>query len=278
MDVNLKTALVTGGASGIGAGIGAALLAGGARVILVDRNARTLEQTQIALRSEGDVHVRTLDVTSRDDVAALAAEVDATFGGVDILCNNAGVGGLGQMFGAGYEDWDRVLGVNLGGVINGIVEFVPRMIAHGRGGHIVNTASMAGLTSLPGVFGIYSTSKFAVVGLSGSLRKTLADKRIGVSVLCPGLVRSSIVQNENSHQADDPEVRAVLDQTQNIHAQGMDPMEVGNHVVAGIRSNQPYILTHGEFRDDLAAEYRAIIESFDSAATANQPEIAYFKN
>ena len=132
-----------------------------------------------------------LDVTDRKAMERAADETQRVFGKVHLVCNNAGVSIFGPMDQATYEDWDWIMGVNVDGVINGIQSFVPRIKAHGEGGHIVNTASMAGLIVGPG-FGIYSASKFAVFGLTSSLRYDLAPHNIGVSVLCPGFVRSNI--------------------------------------------------------------------------------------
>ncbi|HLY57517.1 MAG TPA: SDR family oxidoreductase, partial [Stellaceae bacterium] len=157
--------------------------------------------------------------------------------------------------------WDRALGVNFGGVVNGVKVFVPLIRAHGEGGHIVNTSSMAGIVPLPGEGGAYTTAKFAVRGLTESLRLSLAPEGIGVSCLCPGLTRSRIMQGPDEGgtglaREGDPTVLF------NSLEGAMDPLEVGAAVVRGIRENQPYILTHGEFRDEVAGLSAALLDAF----------------
>ena len=182
-DLTGKCAFVTGGASGIGFGMAEALAGAGMKVVIADIEANALEQAAAKLKSSGAaVHAIQLDVTDRAAMESAAADAEEAFGAVDVVCNNAGVCWRGFMTDASYDDWDWVLGVNLGGVVNGIRTFVPRLIARGEGGHVVNTASMAGLMASPGN-SVYCTSKFAVVGLSEGLRKELAPKGIGVTVL-----------------------------------------------------------------------------------------------
>jgi NAD(P)-dependent dehydrogenase (short-subunit alcohol dehydrogenase family) len=165
---------------------------------------------------------------------------------------------------ATYDDWDWVLGVNLGGVINGIVTVVPRMIAHGRGGHVVNVSSIGGLAAL-GVAGVYCTSKFAVVGLSEGLRSDLAEHGIGVSVYCPGPVKSNIGEAGAKRPAElgdtgyarpqdaGPPKGAIFDNNS-----WMDPEEAGRRILAGVKDDQLYILSHPELREAVRERHDAI--------------------
>ncbi len=183
-----KTAFVTGGASGIGLGMAEAFLAAGMNVVIADLRPDHVESALQRLDRSGartHVHAIELDVTDREAFARAADEAETVFGNVHVLCNNAGMGILGPVTLARYDDWDWGLGVLLGGVVNGIQTFLPRLIAHGEGGHIVNTASMAGVVPIPGA-AIYITAKAAVIGLSEALRSELAGEGIGVSAFCPG--------------------------------------------------------------------------------------------
>jgi len=186
-----KVAFVTGGASGIGLGIVKAFLGAGMRVVIADISDRHLDGTREEFEGDEVVHIIKLDVTDRAAMKAAAEETVARFGAVHVLVNNAGVGVLGPIELAGYDDWDWSMGVNLGGVFNGIHEFLPKLLEHGDGGHIVNTASKAALIPIPNC-SFYCAAKAALVGLSESLRGELGPKGIGVSVFCPGPVRSNI--------------------------------------------------------------------------------------
>lgn len=271
VEISGSTAFVTGAGSGIGAGIVEALLRENARVIAADVDEHGLARTQQMLGGLGEVHTRVLDVTDRTAVADAAAEMKRRFGGIDILCNNAGIGPLSPMFGEGYRFWDKVLDVNLGGVVNGIVSFVPDMVERGRG-HIVNTASFGGMLPGGGMFGIYVTSKFGVVGLSAALRETLAESGIGVSALCPGLIATGIASNaRRAGHSPVAEELGMADAAEKVLETGLAPIECGRMVVEGIRANSPYIFTHGEYRDQLAAHFESILSCFPAGATADTP-------
>jgi NAD(P)-dependent dehydrogenase (short-subunit alcohol dehydrogenase family) len=254
-----KTAFVTGGASGIGLALAQTFLANEMNVVVADIRQDHLGEARNRLaHAPSRVHFLRLDVSHRAGMAAAAEEAERVFGHIHVLCNNAGVGDSAPIDVAGYADWDWVLGVNLGGVINGIVEFVPRMKAHGEGGHIVNTASIHSFLALPAWGGIYSTSKFAVRGLSESLRLALAPFNIGVSVLCPGLVQTNI---GDSAKLRPPSLHSSTSSSEPRHSTaqispptaeaGMDPMAVAESVLDAVRRNQFYILTHGEHEAEL---------------------------
>ena len=193
-DLAGRTAFVTGGANGIGLGLARALLAEGCKVAIADIREESIEQA-VKMLDTGEVIGVPLDVSSRDGFARAADQAEAALGPVSLLFNNAGINLFQTIDESSYDDWDWVLGVNLHGVINGVVTFVPRMKERGEGGHVVNTASMAGFLAGP-VPGIYNCSKFAVRGLSESLCYSLVPHGIGVSVLCPGLVKSYIYASD----------------------------------------------------------------------------------
>jgi NAD(P)-dependent dehydrogenase (short-subunit alcohol dehydrogenase family) len=208
-----------------------------------------------------EVHAIKLDVSDRAAMEQAAVESERVFGKVHIVCNNAGINLFNDIGDAKYSDWDWILGVNLGGVINGVQTFVPRIKAHGEGGHIVNTASMAAFLAGPGA-GIYTCSKFAVRGLTESLRYSLAPHGIGVSVLCPGLVKSAIYQSERIRPehlrgtSTDPSFLARLAE---VHEFGMPPEEVGAKVLRGIERNDLYIFSHSEFKEELREIFAGIL-------------------
>ena len=274
-----KVAFITGGASGIGFGMAQAFLRSGMKVIIADILQERLDEAArlLARGTNRDFHVLKVDVTDRAMMAGAAAEAERTFGKVHVLCNNAGVYGNLPMETASYEDWDWVLGVNLGGVVNGIASFVPKMIAHGEGGHIVNTSSMAGIIPLPCGGGLYSTSKFAVRGLTESLRLALSVYNIGVSVLCPGMVRTRIMEAERHRPGHGAETAALdspgRDEWQSTFDMGggMDPLELGERVLLGIQRNDAYILPHGEFKEEVQGLFDEIISGFPEGQKIDDP-------
>ena len=275
MDIEGKVAFVTGGASGIGFGIARQLVANGAKVVLADLRQDHLAQAleYFAERQEArNVYGIRLDVTDRAGYAAAADEAEAQFGPVDILVSNAGVGLEGPLEKASYADWDFGIGVNLGGVINGLQTFSPRMRARGTG-HIVNTASLAGLVSMPSFLAIYATAKSAVVALTESTREGLAQFGIGTSVLCPGPIKSNIhqtAQNRPEHLRGGSgfgDSEALLSQ-RTVSDLWMEPVEVGEMVVRAIRDNLLYVITHGEWRDAVVARSEAILAAMPKSTNA----------
>jgi len=264
-DVRGSVAFVTGGASGIGLGITGALLEAGAKVVIADLRQDHIDAARQALGrwvESGQLHAIRLDVTDRAAMAAAADESERAFGNVQILVNNAGVGIQGPYKGITYADWDFGMGVNLGGVINGLQTFVPRMRAHGAGGHIVNTASLAALVPMPAQFVVYVAAKAAVVTISETLRGELAPDQIGISVLCPGPVRTNIhevAQNRPAQFGVSDAFRAAesAGATKVPFPSMLEPAQVGELVLNAIRNDQLYIITHGEWRPMAEARYAA---------------------
>jgi len=268
-DLRDKVAFVTGGASGIGIGLARALLAEGMRVAVADVRAGALDAAVEPLIAAGaKLLPMQLDVTDRRAWRAAAERVSRQLGSVQLLCSNAGVNFIGPTQQATFEDWDFCLGVNLGGAINAVRTFVPAMLAHGQGGHVVVTASVAGLFA-GSASGCYATSKFALVGLAESLRADLAAHAVGVSVLCPGPVQSELFESTAAVRPSAlaatgsvPVIPAGVRREETpIFATALTPEEVGRLVVRGIRRNDLYILTHAEIRPMLEARAAALLAS-----------------
>ncbi len=247
-----KTAFITGGAGGIGLGMARAFAAEGMRVALAD-----LHEVDVSLFEPGAAISVPVDVTDVESVRTAVATTIDRLGPIDVVCANAGIGGGGGHVAVDeYEVWDRVMAVNLDGVVHTVKSTVPAMRERGTGGHVVITSSVAGITALPFEFGAYTTSKFAVRGLGESLRLSLAEDGIGVSILCPGLTNTGILDETN----DDGNL-----EFERVEG-AMNPIEVGWAVVRGIRENAPYILTHGEFAD----EFRSLFDEILAAVPTDQ--------
>jgi NAD(P)-dependent dehydrogenase (short-subunit alcohol dehydrogenase family) len=259
-----KTAFISGGASGIGFGIAQALRGEGMNVVIADVNEANMADARAKVDRDDKFVFLTVDVTDRHSVADAAASATEAFGDIHVLCNNAGVAGGGAVADPAFDDWDRAMAVNLGGMVNVAKIFVPLIRAHHNGGHVVNTSSAAGLTALPNEGGAYSTAKFAIRGLSESLRLSLAPEGIGVSCLCPGLTRTRILDAPPREDGDGKAMAAEGDPDVlfNTMEGAMEPIEVGYAVVRGIRENAPYILPHGEFHDEMKMLFDEILEAF----------------
>ncbi len=269
-----KTAFVSGGASGIGLGLGRAFAASGMKVMLADIEAAPLDAAVRGLVAAGaQVKGVVCDVADRAAVERAASETFAAFGKVHVVCNNAGVGVGGasadQMSPA---DWEWAIGVNLMGVIHGVAAFLPRIRTQGEGGHIVNTASMAGMVSSP-MMAPYNVTKFAVVTLSETLAAELAGTGIGVSVLCPGWVNTRIDESGRNWPArfgpmrtPTPTALARRAQLKELLRAGMNPDEVAARVVAAIHDNDLYVFTHPEMRGALEDRFRRVLAAYDKAA------------
>jgi NAD(P)-dependent dehydrogenase (short-subunit alcohol dehydrogenase family) len=270
-DLQGKVAFITGGASGIGFGMAKAFSAAGMRVAIADVEQSALDRAKAELhQTRADSIAVQVDVTDRDAMEEAAQRTEAAFGRVHVVCNNAGVSSAGLLDEVTYDDWDWTLGVNLGGVVNGVQTFLKRIKSHGEGGHIVNTASMAGLIGpLADKGGIYRVSKFAVVALTESLRYDLAPHGISASVLCPGLINTNIASSERNRPvrfgqgpSESPEEAARAARFAEALTGAMEPAEVGEKVLEGIRRNQLYILTHPEWKPFVERRNRKLDEAF----------------
>lgn len=261
-----KHAFITGGASG--AGLGQAKVFGGAgcRVTIADIRPEAIEAALAELRGRGiEAHGITLDISDRGAFALAADEAEATFGPLHMLFNTAGVSIFGPLEQATYDDYDWIVNVNWWGVVNSMQTWVPRMLKHGEGGHIVNTASLGCFVANSGA-GIYSATKFAVHGITMAMRDALKDKGIGVSVLCPANIRSNIAESvktrpahlsRSGYQVDEREIAALHE----IYAQGMDPEELAGHVKAAILENRFYIIPYPEARPMLEAIFQQALDA-----------------
>ncbi len=273
-----KVAFITGSASGIGLGIAHALAARGMKIVLADIETDALDRARIDLEErQAEVIAIPLDVSDRAAVQDAAQTAVAAFGKVHVLCNNAGVSRSVALDEATGTDWDWVVGVNLGGAINGLLAFVPLIKSHGEGGHIVNTSSMSGLRYAPGRGqGIYSTTKHALIGMSEALCADLAPHDIGVSVLCPAFVKTQMPHSGRNRPArfggpqvpqrrpDDPLLLGA------IH--GKEPDLVGEYVATGIERNQLHILTDASERTEVEARLDKIRSALDYTAQRDARE------
>jgi len=262
-----KVAFVTGGASGIGLGIARVLAARGAQVVLADLRQDHIDRALAGFAGgerSNAVSALQLDVTNREQYHEAAEAMRGRFGGIDILVNNAGVGLEGPILEATYADYDFGFGVNVGGVINGFVEFLPQMIAHGRGGHVVSTASLAAEVVMPEWLAIYAASKAAVCHYCEAVKPALAGHGIGVSILLPGPVKSNIHEtqaNRPAHLLEGSGYKASEEKLSRriVGDNWMEPEQAGELVAKGILSNATYIVTHGFYKDAMRARAEAVL-------------------
>jgi NAD(P)-dependent dehydrogenase (short-subunit alcohol dehydrogenase family) len=270
-DFRGKTAFITGAASGIGLGMARAFGREGMNVVVADIDAEAARAAVQALAAEQiKAHAVRIDVAERGAVREAALEAIAAFGKIHLVCNNAGVGAGGPIGTVPERDWDWIIDVNLKGVVYGVETFVPLIQSHGEGGHIVNTASIAGLISGAGSEP-YSATKYAVVAMSEGWAQQLAPLNIGMSVLCPGYVRTRIADSARTRQDRYGGVQAVRDDAfaaagstvAESVAAGIDPDVVGARVVEAVRDGNLYIFTDPRFRDLI--DIRA---GFDQAAAS----------
>jgi NAD(P)-dependent dehydrogenase (short-subunit alcohol dehydrogenase family) len=275
--VDGAVAFITGGASGMGLGMAQVFSRAGMRVVIADIRQEALDAalSRFPADNPGVFGVQ-LDVADRAAYVRAADAAEAKFGKIHVLVNNAGIGIVGSLLTATYADWDWGLAVNLGGVINGIQTILPRIRRHGEAGHIVTTSSMSGIFAA-GVAGIYTTAKYAVVGLMESLRSELEPHSIGVSAFCPGLVNTNIGDvdklrpaefRDSTYSAGAAERAAFM--REKIFPHGMSPIEIGERVLEGIRRNDLWILTHSEYREGAQQRFDAILASFPTDAAPPQ--------
>ncbi|NEK58553.1 SDR family NAD(P)-dependent oxidoreductase [Geodermatophilus sabuli] len=264
-DVEGKVAFITGGSSGIGRGIGLAFARAGMQVVISGRKQEHIDETEAEFADAGlSVDAVTLDVTDAEAVERAAEETVQRYGRVDVLVNNAGIGLTGPVMSATPADWDWVIDVNIKGVAHGIHAFVPRIQAHGQGGHVVNTSSMAGL--LPIVAGLYSMTKAAVIALSEALAIELAPDGIGVSAYCPGPTHSNIAGGVARRPAQYGESGYSAPPAEFLERAKAQPymsyVEAGERVLNGVRRNDLFILTHPEFRDGVRDRFDTTLAAF----------------
>jgi NAD(P)-dependent dehydrogenase (short-subunit alcohol dehydrogenase family) len=261
-----SVAFITGGGQGIGLGIARALAKRGVRLALADIDEAALASAKAELSRLTDVEVFRLDVRDRAGYASIADQAESELGPVDLLFNNAGIAPSSSVPTLNYEKWDLALDINLYGVVNGLQTFLPRMIERGDGGYVVNTASGAGLVAGPNV--LYTTSKFAVVGLSESLKLAVSKYGIDVSVLCPAYVDTGILDNTRSVGAGQsialPE--DVREETEVSFKSGVHIDDVGEMVVAGMEVRATWIYTDGRIRPFLETRMNNLLESVPAPA------------
>ena len=259
-----RVAVVTGAGSGIGLGLARRLREEGMKLVLADIDQDALEEARKGLGGADTIAVRT-DVAKPAEMEALGRAALDAFGAVHVLCNNAGVSVGGPVWEASEGDWDWVLGVNLRGMITGLRVFMP-IILEQDWGHVVNTASSAGL--IAAVLGPYSVSKHAAVALSESLHLSLRSQgaNVGVSVLCPGWVRTRIVESDRNRPREygpgaelRPEQEAIREVIQGLVDGGMETSEVADHVVRAIHDRRFYVLTHESTRAAIESRFEAVL-------------------
>jgi NAD(P)-dependent dehydrogenase (short-subunit alcohol dehydrogenase family) len=286
--VDGKVAFITGGDSGIGMGIAVALLNAGMKIVTTYRTRVHLDH---ALKTWGEaanrVHAIDVDVTDRAAIAAAADETVRVFGKVHVLINNAGVALMTPMSSATFDDWDWCMNVNVNGVFNCVQAFLPHIQSHGEGGQIVATSSMLGGLIAGPFWGVYSTTKFAVVGMMEALRSELASSNIGVSVFCPAGVESNLGRSHRNRPAHLSEAgtpgsntRPLMEAFRKEAAKVMEhkdewnpvmsPTEAGQRVLQGIRNNDLYILSHPEYEQAIRERYEALLASIPR----NEPPVS----
>lgn len=263
-DLEGKVAFITGGANGIGFGMARAFLAEGMKVVIADWNDAHLAKARDTLKGSNAAHFVKTNVADRANLKAAVDEALGAFGKIHVLCNNAGVNGGGAADDPEFEDFDRVMAVNFGGVLNGTKLIAPIIKAQGEGGHVVCTSSMAGVVPLIG-FAAYSASKYAVRGYAESLRMQLAPLGIGVSCLFPGATRTGMLfppedrPELDFHEAEANDFQKALWEAART---GVDPLDTGRAVVEAIRENRFHIFTNREFLDEVKELNREMEAAF----------------
>lgn len=269
MQTTRGTAVVTGAASGIGLALAQRAAADGMDVVLADVDEPGLAEAADALTRTSEAEILTVrcDVSDPDQVESLASTTFERFGHVELLCNNAGVGGGGSVAELSRKDWEWVLGVNLWGVIHGVTSFLPRMVEAGTPAHVVNTASMAGFFATAGM-APYAVSKFGVVALSESMRAELAGSPVGVSVLCPGWVSTRIHESERNRPAEltverPPRADEMRDMIRQVIESGLPPAAVADRVFDAVHADRFWVFTHPEMVRATTARQEEVLAALD---------------
>ena len=262
-DLKGKVAFITGGGSGIGLGMATAFLKAGMKVVNTDIRLDRLERAESVLKGiSDDILSIEVDTTSRESLEAAADAAEAEFGNTHILCNNAGVGAGGPVLNVPDEQWRRVMDINLWGPLRGVQIFLPRMLKHGEGGHIVNTASFTGIHGHHSQSS-YGTSKFALVGFSEFLRNDMEKENVSVSVLCPNIVDAPMFYPDLA----DDDIEGIKKRRQLMWGSSdlaVQPETVGEQVIRGIQTDELYIFCDGEAsRAMFEARTKAIAGAFD---------------
>jgi NAD(P)-dependent dehydrogenase (short-subunit alcohol dehydrogenase family) len=265
-DVQDKVAFITGAASGMGLGMARAFSAAGMKVMLADIQKEALDTAVAELKSQGrDVGGIVVDVTDRDSVFAAAQATVDTFGKVHVCINNAGVGASGSAEDTSERNWRWTIDVNMWGVVWGLQAFMPLIKEHGEGGHVVNTASMAGMFSWKEL-SAYNASKYAVVALSETAMAEHTDDNIGISVLCPGVVNTNLGTSARNRGADyGGSTDKKSEQMVAMLKKGLNPDVVGEQVLEAIIDEQPYIFTDPSLRSWVENRFARILAGYDWA-------------
>ena len=270
-DLEGKVAFITGGGSGVALGQAKVFAEeAGMKVVIADVRQNHLDEAmEYFSDKQVDVHALQLDITDREAYARAADEAEEVFGPVQLLCNTAGVSQFGPIEQATFDDWDWQIDVNLKGMINGVMTFMPRMIETGKGGHILNTASMSAFVALP-TTSIYCTTKFAVRGFSESLRVEMDKFDIGVSILCPGAVNTNIHRavetrpekyGKTGYYGRDENVFAHL---KSVIEGGFDPVDLGRICLQAVKRGDFWILPYPEFVPTIEDQNAEIVEALKS--------------
>jgi len=268
-DFQGKTAFITGGANGIGRAIADRFAREGVAVAIADIDPAAAKAACAEIEATGAralaVHC---DVTNEESLAAAAATVTETLGPVHLLVNNAGAFTVCPLEETTRRDWEWLLEINVLGVVNGLHAFLPGMREHGEPAHVINTASVSGHIGVAGL-SIYTASKFAVVGLSECLKLELADSAIEVSVLCPGIVKTGLIESslENRPERHGGRDANMGEDVAGITASGTDPAMIGDRVFESVRSGEFYILTHPEVRPAFQKRFDGIMAAYQAIET-----------
>ena len=272
-DLAGKVAFITGGASGMGLGMARAFAGEGMKLMLADVNEARLAEAEQEFKDQGvDVATIVCDVTKLEQVNAAADATVERFGKVHVLCNNAGINVGGTYEELSQQDWDWVIAVNQLGVQYGISAFLPKIKAHGEGGHIVTTSSMAGMVNAGPGWAPYNASKFAVVVMNEVLYSELKETNIGVSVLCPGAVATNIIEAADSRPADfgsSGDKPVIAGDVAELLEHGLDPDVVGKLVLEGIQEEQFYLFTDPRMIKAVERRFERIQRGFDWSANSS---------